>query len=308
MRKLRTEDEIIANWKDINKNPVVSICCITYNHESYLEDAIAGFLIQETSFPFEILIYDDASSDRTADIIREYEAKYPRLVKPIYQTENQYSKGLKMNPTFNFPRAKGKYIAMCDGDDYWVDESKLEKQVCFLEKEPSYSICYTDLETIDNKGNDLAIYLGGARKDLTDFELKIGTPISTSTTCFRNFFLEVGYPEELRRAAYGDVTFWTILGCYGKGKYLKDILPSKYRVHPNSNHSSLSIKEKKYEKVFNDLAKYKFLLNQGKYSAAYFNLFNVFIFVMKEMGVNWFLRSFYNKLISKLKSIYHNFI
>ena len=80
-----------------NANPLVSICCITYNHEPYIRDAIEGFLMQKTNFPVEILIHDDASTDGTADIIREYEAKYPDIIKPIYQTENQYSKGIKIS-------------------------------------------------------------------------------------------------------------------------------------------------------------------------------------------------------------------
>ena len=130
MRELRTEDEIIANWKGDIDQPFVSICCITYNHEPYIEDALEGFLIQETDFPFEILIHDDASTDRTADIVREYEAKYPRLIKPIYQTENQYSKTVyqSINGKFNIPRAKGEYLAFCEGDDYWISSVKLERQ------------------------------------------------------------------------------------------------------------------------------------------------------------------------------------
>ena len=87
--------------------------------------------MQKTDFPFEILIHDDASTDGTADIIREYEAKYPDIIKPIYQTENQYSKGIKVSQVYQFPRAKGKYIALCEGDDYWTDPYKLQKQVDF---------------------------------------------------------------------------------------------------------------------------------------------------------------------------------
>ena len=90
-------------------------------------------MVQKTNFPIEILIHDDASTDGTADIIREYEAQYPDIIKPIYQTENQYSKGINPGFEFLFPRARGKYIALCEGDDYWTDTLKLQKQVEFLE-------------------------------------------------------------------------------------------------------------------------------------------------------------------------------
>ena len=136
MRNLRTEDEIIANWKGDIEKPVVSICCITYNHEPYIEDALEGFLIQETDFPFEILIHDDASTDRTADIIREYEAKYPRLIKPIYQSENQYSKTINqsINGQFNIPRALGESLAFCEGDDYWLSKNKMQIQLQIMKE------------------------------------------------------------------------------------------------------------------------------------------------------------------------------
>jgi len=111
----------------MSDDPIVSICCITYNHEKYIRDAIEGFLMQKTLFPIEILIHGDASTDKTADIIKEYEVKYPDIIKPIYQTENQFSKGVSISATYQFPRARGKYIAICEGDDYWTDPHKLQK-------------------------------------------------------------------------------------------------------------------------------------------------------------------------------------
>lgn len=122
-------------------NIMVSIICNTYNHEKYIEEAILGFVSQETSFEYEILIHDDASTDQTADIIREYEKKYPKLIKPIYQTENQYSKKVRITANIQVPRAKGKYIALCEGDDYWTDKSKLQRQYDLLEKNPEINIC-----------------------------------------------------------------------------------------------------------------------------------------------------------------------
>ncbi len=137
---LRTEQEIMKTWK--GTKPVVSICCLAYNHEPYIEDALEGFLIQETDFPFEVLIHDDASTDRTADIIREYEAAYPHIIKPIYQTINQFTHGGNITIRFQYPRAQGEYIAICEGDDYWISPIKLQNQVEALNKHPEINICF----------------------------------------------------------------------------------------------------------------------------------------------------------------------
>lgn len=134
-----------------NKTPLLSICCLAYNHAPYIRQCLDGFMMQKTDFAFEVLIHDDASTDGTADIIREYEAKYPDIIKPIYQTENQYSKGIKISGTYQFPRAKGKYIAMCEGDDYWIDPLKLQKQVDFLEANEDYSLCCHRYKIYDEK-------------------------------------------------------------------------------------------------------------------------------------------------------------
>lgn len=158
MDNLRSEDEIIASWVGDINNPVVSICCTAYNHECYIEDALKGFLIQESNFPYEILIHDDASTDHTADIIRAYVIKYPRLIKPIYQKENQYSKNLRIMPTFLFPHARGEFIAMCEGDDYWIDKTKLEKQYTFLESNVDYSMCIHNAYKVDIYSGERSLF------------------------------------------------------------------------------------------------------------------------------------------------------
>lgn len=120
---------------------MVSISCLTYNHEPYIRKCLDGFVMQKTNFKFEVLIHDDASTDKTADIIREYEAKYPDIIKPIYQTENQHSQHVPISRKFQYPRIKGKYYAICEGDDYWIDDQKLQKQFDFMESHPDYSMC-----------------------------------------------------------------------------------------------------------------------------------------------------------------------
>ncbi len=123
--------------------PLVSICCQTFNHVNYIEKCIEGFLIQKTNFQFEILIRDDASTDGTSDIIKLYFTKYPNIIFPIFNIENTFSKGIPPLKD-NLNRAKGKYIAICEGDDYWIDPFKLQRQVDFLESNNNFTICFTD--------------------------------------------------------------------------------------------------------------------------------------------------------------------
>ena len=120
--------------------PLLSVNVTTYNHSQFIRQCLDGIMMQKTTFPFEVLIHDDASTDGTADIIREYETLYPDIIKPIYQTENRFSRGLSIS-NLQYSRVKGKYVALCEGDDYWIDPLKLQKQVDFLENNPDYTIC-----------------------------------------------------------------------------------------------------------------------------------------------------------------------
>lgn len=131
--------------------PLVSICCTTYNHEQFIAECMNGFLMQETTFPVEVLIHDDASTDNSAQIIREYEARYPALIKAIYQQENQWSKGIRPNPSYNFPRARGRFIAFCEGDDYWSSGAKLQRQVEILDENPQFKLCFHKVTVINEE-------------------------------------------------------------------------------------------------------------------------------------------------------------
>lgn len=125
----------------MNNEVMVSIICNTFNHEKYVEQAIIGFISQETTFNYEVLIHDDASTDNTQSIIKEYQMKYPDIIKPIFQAENQYSKNIDNSRCYQYPRALGKYIAFCEGDDYWIDPHKLQKQVEELNNHPEIDMC-----------------------------------------------------------------------------------------------------------------------------------------------------------------------
>lgn len=136
--------------------PLVSICCLSYNHAPYIRKCLDGFLMQETTFPIEILLHDDASTDGTDDIVREYAEKYPDKLFPLFEEENKFSQGYggKMD-FFNYNRACGKYIATCEGDDYWTDPLKLQKQVDFMESHPEYSVCFHNCHVFDVRTNKI---------------------------------------------------------------------------------------------------------------------------------------------------------
>lgn len=131
----------------------VSILCLAYNHEEFIARTIEGFLMQQTDFPIEIIIHEDASTDGTAAVIREYEQKHPDVIKPIYQTENQFQKGVNINAEFMLPLATGKYVALCDGDDYWTDPHKLQKQYDAMEQHPECEMCLHKVKDVLEQGD-----------------------------------------------------------------------------------------------------------------------------------------------------------
>lgn len=138
--------------------PLVAIHCLVYNHEPYLRDCFEGFVMQQTNFPFVAIVHDDASTDNSAAIIREYKEKYPNIIQPIYETENQWRKSdgslsRIMNAAIDDTGAK--YVAMCEGDDYWIDPLKLQKQVDFLEANPEYSMCFSNYSNANAYGEEI---------------------------------------------------------------------------------------------------------------------------------------------------------
>ena len=136
---------------------IVSICCLAYNQEKYIEKCLLGFLIQKRSFKIEILVHDDASTDNTVTIIKKYQKQYPEIVKPIFQKENQFSK-MSISEIYHkhiYPNVKGKYIAFCEGDDYWEDVYKLQKQVDILDNNPDCHMCLHHTKVVNEGGKEM---------------------------------------------------------------------------------------------------------------------------------------------------------
>jgi len=136
----------------MSQEVMVSVICLVYNHAPYLRQCLESVVAQETDFRYEVIVHDDASTDGSADIIREFEAAYPDVIRPIYQTENQYSKRIPISYTYMYPAAKGKYIAMCEGDDYWCDVHKLQMQFDAMEADPSCTLCVHTVQGVNVDG------------------------------------------------------------------------------------------------------------------------------------------------------------
>jgi len=207
---------------------LVSISTITYNHVNYIKDALDGFLSQKTNFSYEILIHDDASTDGTEEIIREYASKYPELIKPLYEEENQWKKGIRGSAVFNFPRAKGKYIALCEGDDYWTDPLKLQKQVDFLKKHQNINLTGHFAKAVDTIKNEEYI-IGKHSKVLFTHEdiAHKNLRIPTSSLVFRNNII---WPDWIFRVYAGDRAIIYLNSLKGDLKIL-EFTGSIYRIH-----------------------------------------------------------------------------
>lgn len=222
MKKLRTEKEIISKWKGNIGKPLVSIGCITYNHEKYIRDALEGFLIQETDFPFQICILDDASTDDNVKIIKEYADEYPNLFKCFFLEENTWGKPYRLERAKPYleARYKAKYIALCEGDDYWTDPYKLQKQVDFLEVNPDYALCGHRTLMVDDKGNSLGKEMQGERTNQTYTRqdlVRYGIGGHTSSLVMRNVedFSTSKLHPQFKIYEYGNGYFFDeIMSCY----------------------------------------------------------------------------------------------
>lgn len=143
-----TQSKIIKKWAR-GKQCRVSICMLTYNHSKFLKCALNSILWQDAPFGFEILVHDDASTDGTQDIIREYHSRYPQIIKPIYQSQNQYSRGGRPSVEYNYPRAGAEFVAWCEGDDYWTDRTKLRLQIAAMERHPTADLSFHPASRLD---------------------------------------------------------------------------------------------------------------------------------------------------------------
>ncbi|RDU63570.1 glycosyl transferase family 2 [Helicobacter didelphidarum] len=241
----KSQDEIMQHWDKSIEKPLCSVLCITYNHKNFIAQALDSMLEQETDFPFDIIIHDDCSTDGTDTIIKEYEAKYPKIIKALYEEENQYSKRENGNNFLGIMhKMAAKYIALCEGDDYWNDPKKIQIQVDFLESHQEYVLCYHDCDVLDND----KLMPGDYHKQDGSGEMmqKFHLCIPTRCACYRNVidYFDLNVADSIQKIINGDIFVWSLLGKYGNAKYLSQIKPAIYRLHDGGVWSSLKVQER----------------------------------------------------------------
>lgn len=232
----------------MEEKTLVSIQCLVYNHEPYLRQCLDGFVMQKTDFKFEVIVHDDCSTDDSANIIRDYAEKYPEIIKPILEDNNQYTKGgfgliSKIITEYTY----GKYVAMCEGDDYWTDPLKLQKQVLVLEKNQNVNLVYTNFRNVDFKGNAInRSYYENIKRHSPSGDifgkLMEKNYILTLTTCFRR---DVFFTEQYKNSPYKyDYTLACEASITGDVIYLEDVTGC-YRQSPNGAMATMKNKVSK---------------------------------------------------------------
>ncbi|WP_191092356.1 glycosyltransferase [Francisella sp. SYW-2] len=248
---LRSEDNIISKWRNVNKGNMVTILCQTYNQEQFIGQTLDSFLMQQTDFPFNIIVRDDASTDGTVTIIKDYQLKYPSIIKPIFEKENQWSKGITMIPR-EIPRImqniEAMYIALCDGDDYWTDSLKLQKQVDFLERNPHFVASAHASRYLRNGKEAELVSVPPQGKTEYTFEEYLGNCyFQTSSWVYR-------YDRKFRASVEGyfhtggDVYMSLVFLNFGPFKYFNEVM-SVWRVHDQGEWNKNSVEGQAMENL-----------------------------------------------------------
>lgn len=218
---------------------MVSVLCTAYNHEKYIGKCLEGFVKQKTKFSYEVLVHDDASTDGTATIIRNYEKEYPNIIRPIYQKENQFSRGIAITREIIFPKSRGKYVAICEGDDFWTDPYKLQKQIDALEKHTDCEMCVCRVERVSEDEGKVLGYCPGfpLNEGIIPSDRFINIILReyafhTSSYVFRaRLYKEYveHLPEFARECPVGDEAYMLYFGSHGNVYYCEDTMSCNRR-------------------------------------------------------------------------------
>ena len=218
--------------------PLVSVCCTTYQHGPFIRQAIEGFLMQRTSFPIEIIIRDDASTDGTSAIVKEFAERHPDLIRPILNAENKFNKGVRALPEA-MRHARGRYIAICEGDDYWTDPLKIQKQVDFMESNPDHTGCFHRA----HKLTDGVAELFPIPDDIDPWDIRFDDLlrtynfVTTASVLIRSSVLPL--PAWYKRVPFGDMAIYALVSSKGRMAMLPESM-AVWRVTGSGAWTSLS--------------------------------------------------------------------
>ena len=220
--------------------PTISVVMITYNHEKYIQQAVEGVLIQQCNFNIELIIADDNSPDNTETIIRKLKSEHANGICIKY-TKHQENKGVTPNFIWGLQQCYGKYIALCEGDDYWTDPLKLQKQVDFLEANEEYSLCFTSKSNIDSQGVFVNEARYGHKKTWTVQDVLDGSFVApVQTIVSRNLSDEfIKFCNKFPNSTGGDRFYTYFYALKGKLKYIDDNT-AVYRIHNGGVWSGLN--------------------------------------------------------------------
>ena len=293
---------------------MLSVYCMAFNHGPYIRKTLEGFVNQVTDYKYEVIVHDDASTDNTAEIIREFEEKYPDIIKPIYQKENQYSQRIDIFDNHIGPRLRGKYIAVCEGDDYWCDNQKIQLQLDYLESHPECSLCVHNSIRINADGEDLHNNFNNSEKDL-DYTAKEvieadgGGLFHTSAFMYKKED-RLNIPADFTIKGVGDFPMAIYLSVIGQVHYIGRIM-SAYRMDAVGSWTSKQKKNvlsqwRHYTNVVEGLGtmkKYSIAHLDGKYADSYDVMIHKYKYRkallqgnVKEVLKNPNLRPFYDAL------------
>lgn len=293
----RTENEIMSTWN--YDKPLVSIICITYNHVNYIEKCLDGFLSQVTNFPIEIIIHDDASFDGTSNIVRKYEKFFPNIIRAIIQPENVYSKNPSLILKTFKEYVKGKYIASCEGDDYWTIDNKLQQQYDFLENHIEYFSVGHLTECIDVNGNKVSTFINTTSGEYSERDFNKWKLFSHYSSYFyRNFFSLLKsdeFDDFLNIKAPGDRKYPALFFQFGK-LYVLPFWGSVYRYQSGPDSYTSNPRNMNLFKVWNEMYTLRKYCSEKKIKAKFSGRYRYFLLKIVEVNLKNIDKDSYKKV------------
>lgn len=271
---MRTEKQIKKLW-DTNK-PTISVVCTTFNQDKYISQCIDSILAQKSSFPFEVVVYNDCSTDKTESIISLYQKKYPSIIKPIHNRKNLFLSN-ELPEVSPLSISTGLYFASCEGDDYWCNENKLEVQASFLEENKDFACCFHDYRIYDQNTKN---YLLGYNHSISDFNVDTDSKISDEFLKLRKIIIRAPTKLMTRSAVIaagelrkkytnrsikipGDNFHTAVMPTLGKTMYFGTLKAAVFRRHNESSWNPTSMAYKNEMRMHLGIALTKFFSDQN---------------------------------------------